>query len=59
MYICHKCAKSILPSELVHQWEENVRMPYHAFCLEAQRKRHLENLGLPQPRFPGYEVFQQ
>jgi len=46
MYVCHKCAKSILPSELVHQMEGGIRMPYHSFCLEALRKRYREQLGL-------------
>lgn len=31
MYVCHACAKSILPSELEIVIEDGVRMPYHRY----------------------------
>lgn len=31
-YVCTKCAKSILPSELTFKQEEGVLMPYHSYC---------------------------
>lgn len=31
-YVCTKCAKSILPSELTFKEEGGTLMPYHTFC---------------------------